>query len=308
MSFEAKLREKKKGIKTQSVDTYLRNIRRLRRAKFELPIPPASHTWLLDKKLFTWVDNQPLSIRRHMTTAAQVALGVYGKESDKWKDRQKTAMKLFDADRAKRILTPKQKARIPSRGFASLKRVIRNMKKELAHVLNSPVGDWSFSDLRRVQELVIVAVYENFPLRLDYATLETEKTGGNCLFKQLKKPRGWHVQLTTFKTDKSLGKQLFKFNAANQRLLNKFVPAVKRLTTHGFFLSNANKGKLSKQGLSKRLMATTKKRIGRSFSTQLIRVLFAMQNRDVIESASEVSKKLLHSATQSLQYAKKSKP
>ena len=62
---------------------------------------------------------------------------------------------------------------------------------------------------------------------------------------------------------------------------------------------------MSKQVLSKTLMATTKKRIGKEFSVQLIRILFAMKNRDIIETAKEVSEKLLHSAKQTLAYAKK---
>ena len=64
---------------------------------------------------------------------------------------------------------------------------------------------------------------------------------------------------------------------------------------------------MSKQVLSKTLMRITKARIGKSFSTQLLRILYAMRNRDVIESAKEVSDKLMHSQAQSLQYAKKDK-
>ena len=62
---------------------------------------------------------------------------------------------------------------------------------------------------------------------------------------------------------------------------------------------------MSKQVLSKKLMSITKKRIGKIFSVQLIRILYAMRNRGVLESAKEVSEKLLHSQEQSLQYAKK---
>ena len=62
---------------------------------------------------------------------------------------------------------------------------------------------------------------------------------------------------------------------------------------------------MSKQVLSKRLMEITRKKIGKSFSVQLLRILYAMRNRDVIETAKEVSEKLLHSQKQSLMYAKK---
>ena len=77
------------------------------------------------------------------------------------------------------------------------------------------------------------------------------------------------------------------------------------MTKHGFLLSNRKGEKMSKQVLSKTLMRITKARIGKSFSTQLLRILYAMKNRGIIESAKEVSEKLMHSQEQSLHYAKK---
>ena len=135
--------------------------------------------------------------------------------------------------------------------------------------------------------------------------MKTEKGKFNCIYKNEKKPRGWHILLEDFKTAKSLGSKTFKLKMQNQRLLNKFIPAVKKLTTHGFLLTNRKGERMSKQVLSKTLMRITKSRIGKRFSTQLLRILYAMRNRDVIESAKEVSDKLLHSQEQSLQYAKK---
>ena len=302
MSFESKLREKKKNLKSSSQDTYFRNIKRLRKVKNELPIPALDHKWLLSKSLFDWYDTQPLSVRRHMSTAANIALQVYGKEDAQWKKRQVKSMEQFDEDRRKRQLTDKQKSKIPAKGFDSLKRVATQMKKELKHVMNNVQ---TLKDLLRFQELVILSLYYDWPIRLDYATLRTSKGPGNSIFKNSKKPRGWHIFLEDFKTAKSLGTKTFKLNLQNQRLLNKFIPAVKKLTQHGFLLTNRKGEKMSKQVLSKTLMRITKARIGKSFSTQLLRILYAMRNRDVIESAKEVSDKLMHSQEQSLQYAKK---
>jgi hypothetical protein len=305
MTFSEKLRTAKKSIKPSSVDTYLRNIKRLRKQKNELPIPESDSKWLTSKALLGWYDKQKLNVRRHMATAATVALGVYGKKSEAWTSRQQSSMREFDQSRRERKMSAKHKAKMPAKGFDALKNVIRNMKKELAHILKKVGKEWSFKDLLRVQELVILALYYDHPLRLTYATLETKKTDGNCIYKQKKTPRGWHIQLTEFKTAGSMGKKVFKPNAANQRLLNKFVPAAELLTDHGYLLSNQAKQKMTKQVLSKKLMALTKRRIGKTFSVQLLRILYAMKHRDVLESATEVSEKLLHSVKQSLQYAKK---
>ena len=303
MTFKEKLDRVKKDIKQASRDTYLRNIRRLRKVRHELPVPD-SHAWLVEKPLIAWFDKQPLNVRRHLATAAQTALKVYGKESDAWSKRQSTAMKEFDDDRRKRQLTEKQKKQMPKDGFDSLKHVISSLRKELRHLMSSP-KEWSVKDLVRVQELVIISLYYDYPLRLDYADLKIDSDEGNFISKSKRKPRGFFITLREYKTAKTLGTQKFKLNRVNQRLLNKFIPQVRRLTTHGYLLTNSAGNKMSKQVLSKTLQHSTKKRIGREFSVQLLRILYAMKNRGVIESAKEVSRKLLHTQEQSLMYAKK---
>lgn len=304
-AFLDKLREKKKNLKRTSVDTYYRNIRRLRKVKHELPVPATDSAWVHSKKLVSWWEDQPLNVRRHMATAAIVYLQVLGKDAKKWQERQQKSMREFDEERRGRKLSDKQQKMVPTKGFDALKKVVSDMKRELSHVLKKKAVEWTMSDLRRVQDLLIISLYHNLPLRLDYATLQVGKNEKNCIFKNMAKPRGWHIQLTDFKTDKSLGKQTFKPNQANQRLLNKFIPALKRLTDHDHLLTNQSGGKMSRQVLSKRLIAITKKRIGKGFSVQFLRILYAMKNRAVLETAREVSKKLMHSQEQSLLYSKK---
>ena len=303
MTFKQQLDKVKKHVKPASRETYLRNIRRLRKATGQLPIPSTSK-WLTEARLLKWYDSQPLNIRRHLSTAAKVAFLVYGKESEEWSERQSAAMKEFDDDRRKRQLTEKQKSAMPKEGFDALKHVVSSLRKELKHLLAAP-KEWSLKDLLRVQELVIVSLYYDFPLRLDYADLKTDVDKGNYIRKRKKKPRGWLINLDDYKTSKSMGTQQFKPNRANQRLLNKFMPQVARLTEHNYLLTNAAGNKMTKQVLSKNLQTTFRKRVGKTFSVQLIRVLYAMKNRGVIESAKEVSRKLLHSTEQSLMYAKK---
>ena len=303
MGFRERLDKAKPGIKSASRDTYYRNIKRLRKVRHDLPVPESS-TWLVEKALLKWFDSQPLNVRRHLATAASVGLKVYGRESSAWADRQSAAMKEFDDDRRKRRLTEKQKNRMPKDGFNSLKHVISSLRKELRHLLVEP-EKWTRRELIRVQELIIVSLYFEFPLRLDYADLKIDSEEGNFIKKSMRKPKGYAITLRDFKTAKSLGEQKFKLGRSNQRLLNKFVPQVRRLTDHGYLLTNRTGKKMTKQVLSKTIMASTRKRLGKEFSVQLLRILYAMKNRGVIESAKEVSKKLLHSQDQSLLYAKK---
>jgi len=307
MSFVEKLTALKKNVKKSSLDTYLRNIRRLRKVFHELPIPMDAK-WVTEKRMFEWYNKQSLSVRRHMSTAATIFLQVAKKPNAEWTKLQRSSMKEFDENRRQRNLTEKQKKKIPTHGFDAIKRVINTMKKELNHVLSKDVNDWTLSDLIRVQDLLILNLYYSHPLRLDYATLEVKKTDGNCIYKNTKKPRGWHVQLKEYKTARTMGLKTIKPNISCQRLLNKYVPASRLLTKHGFLLSNQSGNKMTKQVLSKRLGKITKARIGKSFSVHIVRILYAMKHRGVLESAKEVSEKLMHSTEQSLQYAKKAKP
>ena len=107
------------AVKSSSIDTYARNIRRLKKLKGELPIPPADHKWLVKKDLLEHVKKMPLNQRRHMATAASVALSVYGKTSEAWKKIQHEAMKQFDEERRQRKLSSKQKSKMPAKGFDS---------------------------------------------------------------------------------------------------------------------------------------------------------------------------------------------
>jgi len=207
MSFESKLRQNKTNLKKSSQDTYLRNIKRLYKVFHTLPIPVKDNSWLKDKKLIAWFDKEPLSVRRHLATAANIASVIYESPLSEWKTRQKNSMEEFDENRRERKLNSKQKKLIPAQGFDVLKRVVIQMKKELRHVLSDIKTK---EDLLRVQDLIILSLYYELPLRLDFATLKIGKEGGNRIFKNGKKPAGWHILLEDFKTAASLGPKKFR--------------------------------------------------------------------------------------------------
>ena len=93
------------------------------------------------------------------------------------------------------------------------------MKRELRHVLKKATGEWSRSELLRVQDLIILSLYYDHPLRLDYATLNIGKTDkGNSIYKNMHKPRGWFIQLKEYKTAKTMGNMK---TSAVSRLVNR---------------------------------------------------------------------------------------
>ena len=85
-TFEEKLRKYKSNIKQSSQETYIRNIKRLRKVHDTLPIPEKDSSWVKKKKLLDWFDNQPLNVRRHLSNAAVITLQVLGdKNNSEWK-------------------------------------------------------------------------------------------------------------------------------------------------------------------------------------------------------------------------------
>ena len=100
-TFFDKLKKNRTNIKESSLNTYIRNIRRLYKVYNKLPIPPSNSKWL-NKKLLKWFDDQSLSVRRHLANAAIISLKVYDKDDDQWQKRHIAAMKEFEEKREKR--------------------------------------------------------------------------------------------------------------------------------------------------------------------------------------------------------------
>ena len=100
-TFFDKLKKNRTNIKESSLNTYIRNIRRLYKVYNKLPIPPSNSKWL-NKKLLKWFDDQSLSVRRHLANAAIISLKVYNEDDNEWQKRHIAAMKEFEEKREKR--------------------------------------------------------------------------------------------------------------------------------------------------------------------------------------------------------------
>ena len=57
---------------------------------------------------------------------------------------------------------------MPTKGWDALGDAIKSMKASMKHVLSKKIDD--VKTLLRVQDLVILSLYEDIPLRLDYAS------------------------------------------------------------------------------------------------------------------------------------------
>ena len=270
---------------------------------------PSSSSWLNQKKLLKKHDSLKLSARRVLSLAAIKANHAYNGKSSKseeWYFRMKKTVEEYETKRDKRQKTAREEDRWPKQGYDSLKKAAEKLKKDIKVLISKTR---TTSELYKIQQYVVLKLYSEHALRLDWADVklskppkdQTEKW--NYLSKDSRK--GWILTLRKYKTEKFLGQQELKISRPAALALTMFVPKVRNLTDHGFLLSTKMGKKLSRTGLSLFLSRLTEKYVGKRLSAQIIRVLKATKYRAQTEKSAEIAKEMLHGDKQHLQYAKK---
>ena len=288
-----------------SINVYVRNLYRLAGLAGKKKIPKTAR-WLASKKLMNSYEKQPLNIRRMLSIAAVKAMKMYGKESSGgWGEYLVRSTEEYEKERDARRKTKREKERWPEKGYDSLKDVAKKLKKEVSSL--SSKKELSPSELYKLQKYVIISLYSEHALRLDWADVRLEKPtksqDKNFLHKFPRK--GWILTMRKFKTSKSMGEVEIKMSRATSLVLSMFVPKVKANTTHGYLLTNSTGGKLTRSGLSKILIRLTKKHLGAAIGSQIIRVLKSTKFRKQAETNEKLAQELMHSTKQQLQYSKK---
>ena len=309
-AFRKKLKNVCKNCSESTVTTYLHNIFRLYRLLDEKAENlPSTSSWLKQKKLLKKHDSQKLSARRVLSLAGIKAHQAYnGKDAkiDEWHMRMKKTVEEYETKRDKRQKTAREEERWPKQGYDALKTAADKLKKEMKSIISSTK---TVSDLYKLQRYVVLKLYSEHALRLDWADVKLAKPTSdrtekwNFLWKDRRK--GWILTMRKYKTEKFLGQQELKISRPAALALTMFVPKVKELTDHGFLLSTKAGKKLSRTGLSLFLSRLTEKYVGKRLSAQIIRVLKATKYRAQTEKSAEIAKEMLHGDRQHLQYAKK---
>jgi len=287
-----------------SIDVYVRNLYRLAKFAGKAGVPKDAK-WLASKALLTKVGKEPLNVRRVLTVAGVKAMKMYKRDtSGEWGPLMSKATEEYEKQRDERRKTKREKERWPTKGYDSLKDVSKKLKKANSDLLGKK--DLSVKQLYRLQKYVIIALYSEHALRLDWADVKLGKTNDkdkNFLHKLPR--RGWILTMRKYKTSKTMGEVELKLSRPTSLVLSMFVPKVKETTGHGYLLSNLKGNKLSRSGLSKVLIRLTEKHLGSKIGSQIIRVLKATKFRRDTEKSEALAKELMHSAKQQLQYAKK---
>jgi hypothetical protein len=287
-----------------TVLVYVRNLFRLARLIGHEELP-ASGTWLSDKKLYKEFEKQKLNTRRLLAVAAVKGTKMYGlKQNPDWGAYMTKASDAYDKQRDERHKTKREKDRWPTKGYDALKIAADKMKKDVLKYFKK--DKLSVKDLYALQKYVILKLYSEHALRLDWADVKLGKTDDKNKNFIHKFPRkGWILTMRKYKTSKFLGEQEIKVSRAASLALSMFIPHVKKTTTHGYLLSTLQGNKLSRSGLSKILIRLTEKHLGSKIGAQIIRVLKATKFRKQTEANAALAKEMMHGKEQHLQYSKK---
>ena len=298
MSFREKLKKSSPKITDSSVRTYYFNIKRLAKLTGRESIPDKGSRWLFGKRLIKAVSGLPLNARKMLSAAAVKAARAYKVKPRAWTELMNSASKEYSENRDKRVKSKREEMLWPKNGYKSILEAAKTLEKKLPV---KDAKDYTFADLRQLQAVWLLYFYGTHTPRL----IETVRIDGKGPNQLVKTSKGFVMTLRDYKTAKSRGPSKIRLDRSINKVTAHFIAATRRLTDHGFLLSNARRSPISKAGLSNLLRRTTAKAGLKGISVQLIRVLKSTENRDLIEKMRELESEMGHGSKQSLQYSKK---
>lgn len=293
MTFETRFRKANKEIRKSSVDTYLRNIKRIAKLAGLDKIP--DHPRWLTKGVLSKIKKDKLNTRKILSAAAVKVFRVYDKEPGQWSSLMKKSTDEYNRLREDRKKTTREKALWPEGGFPSVWKAAQKMGRGV------DMAPTTLRGLRKLQDVWLLSFYATHTPRL----IETVMLSSKSPNRLVRKGKGWEMVLEQHKTSGSMGTSRIKLDKRLNVLTTSFVASLKRMSKP-FLLVNARGGQLSKSGLSKRLVVITRDAgLKAGFSAQILRVLKSTANRDTIMKAQKLESEMGHGKRESRRYAKK---
>ena len=242
----------------------------------------------------------PLNVRRAYSVAgvkAGQALSL--KENKKWYAAMLKDIQAYKEQRSLQNKSEEEKKNWPKGGISVLKKVASEIKRSIRLALKTP----SIEALYLYSQYILVKFYSEVQLRNTLADVEIGK-GDNHLTKS----KGiYTIHLSKFKASDKVGKVEFPLSKALSTAIHRYIKFRTQLNLpHNFLLVNAKGNKLSRKGLGAILHKLTKRFTGKAFGSRLARVLFATENKAVLDKALKISKEFLHSELKTtVSYARK---
>ena len=303
MTFRDKLEKVCEKCTDGTKRVYMQNIKRLYRFKDkDGEVPVNNSKWLESDAVLKKYKSFPFNVRRALSVAGLKAARAYGIDTDKWYARTLKDQGEYRQNRALNKRTDAEDAKMLKGGVKELKKIASEYKRQINRELKETP---TLKSLYKYQLYLCLRLFVDLPFRNDFPTIELTqtKTGNYILYKKRKLVK---FVLQKFKNSDKLGPREVEVSAPLSKTIKQFLKFRDKLELkHDFLLSNATGDKMSKQAFSKAIHNITKKLSGKSFGSRILRVLHATENSEIIQKSSELTNKLLHTASQTPQYIKK---
>ena len=284
----------------KTLQTYHQSVKRLYRL-VNKGAPGATSSWLKSKELFEKYKKIPVNRRRHLSMGAQKAVQAYKlKDYHKWYNAMLDDQQIYQDSRKKGEKSETEKKLWLKGGVKDIKKASNEVKRRLRHELKE---EPNLKTLYRYQFYLVLKLFAELPVRNTFATLKVDGKTGNRIVMP-KKGKAQFI-FTAFKNADKLGPRTLDLSRASTMALRKFLKYRSGLVKHDYLLSTKRGERLSKSAMGKALHVVTKEILGKSVGSRIFRVLHATENREVIEQAAELSKKMLHSEKRTADYVRK---
>ncbi len=296
---QAKLKKSCPTCTASSQKTYFQSIKALAKFAGRQTIPD-THNWL-NGALLKKVRGLPLSRFKRFSIAGVKALGAYGiRDDEKWHKAMKEASEKYTKLRLSGKRTKREAERWPKDGYASIRKVAKQLHEEVAHLENQKPSTLSAWERYLYQRWVILLFYSHHAMRGDLADVQLTKGARSWIRHKGKK---WTLHVGHHKTMKSRGAIEFKVDDAVSAAFSKFVPMVKAAKLkHKYLLSTSRGKQLQRQDMLKLISATTERYLGKKIGVQILRVLKTTSKIKDLDTATELQHEMGHSALTQRQY------
>jgi hypothetical protein len=302
MTFAEKLKKVSPNVKPGSLRLYLQNIRRLYRLGGGEGELPETGTWLGKDAVWAKLRKIPVNVRRHLSLAglkAAYATKVNEKLTKKWYGQMVRDSSAYQTTRSQNKATDAEKKLLPKGGISALKKAAKDLKKRLRFVLGV---EPTLKGLYKYQWYIALKLFTEVPFRNTFATIVMGGEKGNVLVT----PRSGNFKfvMREYKNSDRLGERTVPLSRANSMALRKFLKYRDGLVTHKHLFTGIQGKPMTRAGFGKALQKSYETVLGARLGSRIIRIIHANAEKEVIERASALSNKMLHSEKQTPQYVK----
>ena len=213
--------------------------------------------------------------------------GAYGiRDDEKWHKAMQEASEKYTKLRLSGKRTKREAERWPKDGYASIRKVAKQLHEEVAHLENRKPSTLSAWERYLYQRWVILLFYSHHAMRGDLADVQLTKGARSWIRHKGKK---WTLHVGHHKTMKSRGAIEFKVDDPVSAAFSKFVPMVKAAKLkHKYLLSTSRGKQLQRQDMLKLISATTERYLGKKIGVQILRVLKTTSKIKDLDTATEL--------------------